>query len=330
MSVLRRTLPGLLALLVFVPAISTRAQSTPPLASNDSGPCDTGDFRNCVVSETARCDAGEAKACHSLAFRYYRGVGVSRDEKRGHKLHVRILPLAESACTKGDQYGCAFAAFVIATSIDPHRDLVRAGKLAERSCEGGIALACFGVGNAALFGGMGISRDPARGAQLLETICAGGYALACFQLGQNYELGRTVGQDYARATVLYHHACEAAREAHEMNACHYLGSAYDEGRGVTEDAASAAQLYDRACRGADASGCNSLGYFYERGRAVALDASRAAQLYERACQLANPSGCDNLAVLFEGGNGVLRDTNRAKRLRQQACELAPRPSCRRD
>ena len=330
MSVFRRTLPGLLALLMSAVAFSAHAQPTPSLAGNDSGPCDTGDYRNCVVSETARCDAGEAKACHSLASRYYRGVGVSRDEKRGHQLHARILPLAERACTKGDLYGCAFAAFVIATAFDPHRDLVRAGKLAERACAGDIALGCYGVANASMLGGMGISRDPARGAQLLEAICAGGYALACFQLGLNYELGRNVSQDFTRALVLYHHACEAAREAHEMSACHYLGSAYDEGRGVTEDAASAAQLYDRACRGADASGCNSLGYFYERGRAVALDASRAAQLYERACELANPSGCDNLAVLYEGGNGVIRDRSRAAKLRQQACELAPRPSCRRD
>ena len=330
MFVLRRILPGLLALALGAITVSVRAQSTTLLASDASGPCETGDFRACVVSETARCDAGEAKACHSLAFRYYRGVGVSRDEKRARGLHARILPLAESACKKGDLNGCAFAGVVIVDAIDPHRDLVRAGKLAERACAGGIALGCYGVGNASLIGGMGIARDLARGAQLLEATCAGGFALACFQLGKNYELGRTVGQDYARAMVLYHHACEAAREAHEMSTCHYLGSAYDEGRGVTEDAGSAAQLYDRACRGADASGCNSLGYFHERGRAVALDASRAAQLYERACELANPSGCDNLAVLYEGGNGVTRDRNRAAKLRQQACELAPRPSCRRD
>lgn len=278
MSMLRGNLPGLFALFLGALAFSARAQSTPPLASNDPVPCETGDCRNCVVSETARCDAGEAKACYSLAGRYFRGVGVSRDEKRGHQLYARVLPLAESACTKGDLTGCAFVAFVIATSLDPDRDLVRAGKLAEHACAGGIALSCYGVGHASLFGGMGIARDTVRAAQLLEATCGGGYSLACFQLGRNYELGRTVRQDYARATVLYHHACEAAREAHEMSACHFLGSAYDEGRGVTEDAVSAAQLYDRACRGADSSGCNSLGDFYERGRAVALDASRAAQL----------------------------------------------------
>ena len=327
MSTVRGHFPGMLALLLGALALSARAQSTTPIASDDQARCKTGDLASCVRSETTRCDAGEAKACVDLSVRYFGGVAVSRDQKRGEQLWARAFHLADSTCTTGDLGGCALAGKAYGTGRGAPQDLARAKTLEERACAGGNADGCFNIGFASLFGMIGIERDTIRAAQLLEATCAGGHSNACFQLGWNYEFGRTVPRDYKRAAVFYQQACDAARDANDMMGCHFLGSAYAEGRGITEDGAHAAQLYDRVCQGGNGSGCNNLGHLYQEGRAVAKDASRAAQLYDRACQLGNPSGCDNLSLLYERGNGVPRDADRAKQLRQQACAMGfPRPA----
>jgi len=307
------------------------AQSTTPIPGDDQARCKTGDLASCVRSETTRCDAGEATACVDLSHRYFGGVAVSRDQKRGEQLYARAFHLADSTCTAGELSGCAIVGLAYATGRGVRQDLDRAKALEERACAGGNDDGCFDLGYFSLLGLFGFARDSIRAAQLLEATCKRGHANACFQLGWNYEFGRTVAPDRQRAAVFYQQACDAARDTNDvmgLMGCHFLGSAYDEGRGVTEDAAHAGRLYDRACQGGNGSGCNNLGHHYQEGRAVAKDASRAAQLYDRACQLGNPSGCDNLSLLYERGNGVPRDADRANQLRQQACALGFRPACK--
>lgn len=189
-------------------------------------------------------------------------------------------------------------------------------------------MGCYAVGYGSLLGILGFERDTVRGTTLLESICAGGYSSACFQLGWNYEYGRTVARDYARAAVLYHQGCEDAVTPEDMMPCHFLGSAYSEGRGVPMDPARAAQLYRRACSNGNGSGCNNLGSLFQEGRVNAVrEPARAAFLYQRACLLGNPSGCNNLAILLAGGNGVKRDEGLAKQLLERACALGHTEAC---
>jgi TPR repeat protein len=328
MSTVRVYFPGVLALLLGALALSARAQSTTPIASDDLALCKTGDLGSCVRSETTRCDAGEAKACVDLSGRYFGGVAVPRDTTRGRQLDERAFHLADSTCTTGDLSGCALAGIAYGTGRGARQDVGHAKTLEERACAGGNADGCFNLGTAYLLGLIGIVRDSIRAAQLLEQTCKGGHSNACFQLGWNYEVGRTVARDYKRAADFYQQACDAARDANDMMGCHFLGSAYDQGRGVREDAAHAAELYYRACQGGNGDGCNNLGQFYQEGRAVPKNASRAALLFDRACQLGNPSGCANLSLLYERGKGVPRDLDRAKQLRQQACDLGFSPACK--
>ena len=93
MSTVRGHFPGLLALLLSGLALSARAQSTTPLASDDQARCKTGDLGSCVRSEAARCDAGEAKSCVDLSDRYFGGVAVSRGQRRDNRWpHRRATP----------------------------------------------------------------------------------------------------------------------------------------------------------------------------------------------------------------------------------------------
>jgi TPR repeat protein len=175
---------------------------------------------------------------------------------------------------------------------------------------------------------LGFERDTVRAVTLLESTCAGGHSAACFSLGLNYEDGRTVARDPARAALFFHQACEDAVTREDMLACHFLGSAYSEGRGVPMDPVRAAQLYDRACQHGNGNGCNNLGQLFQEGRVNdGKDPAHAAPLYDRACRLGNPSGCNNLGILLAEGHGVKRDAQRARQVWRRACELGHRVAC---
>lgn len=315
------------ALLVIVLASGVSSQSAPPAPADDRARCEAGAIDACVRVDSANCDAGQAKACTALTRRYFVGVGVPRDRDRADRMMTRAAHLADSACTTGDLGGCAIAAqaFGLGQGVSPNPGHGRA--LAERACTGGNADGCFVVGFASLTGMMGFTRDSARATQLLESTCAGGHSNACFQLGWNYEYGRTVARDPARAAVFYNEGCDNAVDADDMLACHFLGSAYAEGRGVATDVGRATQLYQRACRRGNGSACNNLGSFLQEGQVGPKDPNGAAGLYDRACQLGNPTGCNNLGIMYARGNGVARDETRAKALWKQACELGFRPAC---
>jgi TPR repeat protein len=327
MSIERGHFPALLALLVVALAFGARAQSVTPAGSDDRARCETGDIDSCVRSEAARCDAGEAKACATLSRRYLGGVAVPRDQTRSEQIWARAFHLADSTCAADDLGGCAIAGLGYGFGRGTAQDLARARLLEERACAGGNADGCFAVAFASMVGMFGIERDAGRAARLLEDTCAGGHSNACFQLGWNYEFGRMVARDYARAAVFYHQACELASDTDDMMGCQFLGWAYDAGHGVAEDAAQAARLYDRACRGGNGSGCNNLGALVGRGRGVAKDESRATELFDRACRLGNPSGCHQLSGAYEHGIGVPRDKERAKQLRLEACGMGVRAAC---
>jgi len=329
MSAGRGILAALIALLLHgAGAVGAQPPVSASTADDDRGRCASGETDACVRVETVGCDTGDAKACRSLTKRYINSIGVPLDRTRAGQLMTRTFRLADSACTAGDLGGCAIAGLAYGLGQGAPLDVVRARRLEERACAGGDADGCYTVGYASLAGMLGFERDTVRAVTLLESTCAGGHAFACFQLGWNYEFGRTVTRDYARAAVFYNQACEDATTGEDMLACHFLGSAYSEGRGVSVNPVRAAQLYDRACQYGEGSGCNNLGSLIQEGRIGAgKDPASAAVLYDRACQLGNPSGCNNLGILHRRGYGVKRDRGRAKRLWKRACELGHRAAC---
>src|SRR5688572_4523770 len=329
MSTAPSVLPALIALLLLgTGAVGAQSPVSASAAGDDSSRCGSGEIDGCIRVETARCDAGQAKACRALTGRHMNSIGVPRDWMRAGEMMTRTFRLADSACTTGDLGGCAIAGLAYGLGQGAPLDVVRARSLEERACAGGDADGCYAVGYASLVGMLGFARDTVRAARLLESTCAGGHSAACFQLGWNYEYGRTVARDHARAAVFYHQGCEDAVTGEDMLACHFLGSAYSEGRGVPMNPARAAQLFGRACRNGNGNGCNNLGQLFQEGRVNAgREPARAATLYDRACQLGNPSGCNNLGILFQRGYGVRRDAGRAKRLWTRACELGHKAAC---
>src|SRR5215207_3363878 len=234
----RGILPALIALLLFgTGAVAAQSPVPASVAGDDRGRCASGEIDACVRLDTAGCDAGDAKACRSLTIRYINSIAVPLDPVRAGQLMTRTFRLADSTCTAGDLGGCAMAGLAYGLGQGAPLDVVRGRGLEERACAGGNADGCYTVGYASLLGGMNFQRDTVRGARLLESTCAGGHSRACFTLGLNYEEGRTVARDHARAAVFFHQACEDAVDGADMLACYFLGSAYAEGRGVPVDPA---------------------------------------------------------------------------------------------
>ena len=69
-----------------------------PLTPDGKG--DANDFLKARVPEyQANCDGGDARSCSALGDMYASGMGVPKDEKKAHELHVR-------ACAGGEKTSC--------------------------------------------------------------------------------------------------------------------------------------------------------------------------------------------------------------------------------
>jgi hypothetical protein len=81
-----------------------------------------------------------------------------------------------------------------------------------RACEGGIAQACFGVGEAYRTGRGGMAQDLSSAAPFYERACDRGVPPACAHLGFMYKTGQGVPFDADRAAALLRRACDARDE----------------------------------------------------------------------------------------------------------------------
>lgn len=126
----------------------------------------------------------------------------------------------------------------------------------------------------------------------LAGACAAGTLRACYDLGVMFQTGTGVRLDYARARVLFQHACDG----NDTYACNGLARLYERGHGVRRDPALALRFFDRACDGGDAPVCYYLGYLHEHGQLAAADVDRARRYYTRSCDGGYRDACTALTL----------------------------------
>jgi TPR repeat protein len=148
-------------------------------------------------------------------------------------------------------------------------------------------------------------------------------ATACSVLALEFETGRTLPRDLARAASLYEQACELG----DLEACTIVGSMYHTGQGVARDLARAISFHERACDGGELLGCESLGLLYETGSGVLQDYARAAALYSRSCDGNLAAGCNRLGMLLQNGQGVPANPEVALERFAQACDAGYLEGC---
>lgn len=147
------------------------------------------------------CDGGHPQGCAELGSLHLRGRGVARDVPRGAELLARACDEEPEACF---QLALAYEDGLVA--VDPLRTL----ELYEKSCMGGIALACDRMSERMA---RPLPFDAPRPApHPAEQACAMGSARDCAAAGLAYYAGQGVPRDLGRAVGLLTRACTGGYE----------------------------------------------------------------------------------------------------------------------
>lgn len=202
------------------------------------------DCQSAIVTNTHKCEAGDAVSCFEVGGAYHRGsVEVAQDHEAAAKWYDR-------GCTGGNGDACFYLGQLLSAGEHLAKDLARAATVYRKGCDAGHAKACYGLGGL-LSKGDGAERDEAGAALVLGKGCDGGVAAACNDLAILYGAGRGVAKDDTAAAKLFKTACDAKL----MVACANLGDLYNTGRGVEKSFAEATRLYQEACLGGHKKAC---------------------------------------------------------------------------
>lgn len=228
------------------------------------------------------CDEGHAPACRGLGGLHERGLGVDRDEARGHALY-------EQACDGGDAPACTALAEKM---MGEASKTTRALALFAQACHRGDPYACGEYGEQLALR----PEQSKQSAMYFERACIGGVGSACHTLLEREREGlvREGGViEPARARELLERGCRAS----DAVSCVELGDALRTGSLSPQSSAQAAQRYSAACEGGNLSGCLRLAELTARGDGVAQDLGRASELYTRACGAGSELACARAETL---------------------------------
>jgi uncharacterized protein len=229
---------------------------------------------------SARCQAGEAPSCTSLAILHQFALETTANTAYA----TRLL---DQACALRDGAACNDLGVMHAKGLGFPVDVARGETLYQVACDYGQIVGCENLTRSRAWG----SDAPefvARAAAVVENAClSASDPRACESLGWMRERGSAVPRDETAAVGLFKRACDAGA----VGACEQLGRAYMQGAGVGEDDKAAARLFRRACDDARSDGCMDLATLYCMGRGVPRDAARSTALLRQTCSAGDPAAC---------------------------------------
>jgi TPR repeat protein len=225
----------------------------------------------------ARCQRKDGAACGRLAER----LQFATDYREIN----RLLAALAGACTAGVMEGCAGQGAALVRGINGTVDGTRGTELLRRACSDKSAFACAYLAEALKEQGvprnkeegLRIARDACKtlgswpcmteagrvfkagkvreAVKLVSRACDTGDPIACYELGLQYADGAPgVGQDRARATVLFGRACD-----HDLAlSCFNLAGQFLRGTGAVKDERRGRELLQQACALGAASACDEL------------------------------------------------------------------------
>jgi hypothetical protein len=165
----------------------------------------------------------------------------------------RTAVLVEARCrVTADAWACGRLGWAYEYAKGVPKDLPRAARLYEQSCNRGHAWGCYALAYAALQG-QGIPTDEARAAQLFRRACEAEHNESCGQLARHLQRGIGVARDEAAAVPLLERACKGG----DAWSCWQLGEALAAGRGAPRNATRAAELRGQACAAGEKRACGA-------------------------------------------------------------------------
>jgi len=153
-------------------------------------------------------------------------------------------------CHAGDVASCALAGARYQLGRNAPQNVLLAGELYTRGCDGNSPTACGLLGG--LYSeGRGVTRDDARAVLLFRRGCAGGHTFSCGQLGLMMTAARGTPRDIPGAAPYLERGCSV----NHNGACEILGRMLLRGIGVPSDPARGHALLQAACARGSQSAC---------------------------------------------------------------------------
>ena len=289
----------------------------------------------CFYTLAAACD--DTDAIVALAFRYYEGRGVMKNEgyAKWYMDRLKIPPIhaiklayrmrgiraQEPPVADHKRYELMLRALCReAQELGHNRSYAR---LLRILCDKGDCEAMLKLGR--LYAeGVGVKADGATALRLLESAASGGVAEAYRLMGDLYLSDRLVPRDAKKAISSYRSAARLGlSEANEL-----LGDIYSEGKLVKMDIPEAIRLYELAAEGGRESARTKAVSLKEKREQVLLMAKlgegespeRAFKLYCVAYGMGNKEAAVYLARCFELGIGTKADRSCAFSIYKDAAQ----------
>jgi TPR repeat protein len=254
-------------------------------------------------------ELGYIPAQYSIAYSYFTGEGVGKDETEAVKW-----------CRKAAEQGFAVAQFGLGKSyaegIGIGKDEAEAVRWYRKAAEQGSADAQFNL-SVCYFRGSGVEIDKTKSFKFLRKAAEQGFALAQYNMGYCYLNGdNSVVKDEAEAIRWYRKAAEQGFALAQYN----MGYCYETGKGVGKDKAEAVKWYLKAGEQGDLEAQKKLGYCYAQGEGVSTNQEEAAKWYLKAAEQGDYISQKNMAHRYFYGSGVKVSKASSEMWQQKASE----------
>jgi uncharacterized protein len=227
-----------------------------------------GLFERGLGIESAKCVAGDAAACYSVASSYGDGIaGFPADATKAAQWYKTALDTGKKACDAADASACNIAGVIQYLGSAGPADKASAVRLYQKGCDAHDADACANLGFAYEQGDGGLAKDLDKARAWYANACTAGNGRGCYNLGTSWDR-EGPGRDAVKAVAALSDGCERRWAP----ACNDLAYAYQHGEGgLARDEPRALALYKKACDGGNALGCKNakrLGESVERNHAA--------------------------------------------------------------
>lgn len=262
-----------------------------PAAKAEAFLCAPGDEASC----RAQCDAGNLGSCFNLA---------------------HVLSKHDALCK--DKGASCIAVPNAAEGQPEFKALSEAAKLYERTCDGGIAQACYYVGSYQAMGALGIAKSDDKADATFGRGCAEGHAWSCVALADRVEKKDKASP---RALELHERACDLGFKP----GCFKAIAKYMKGEGTAKNPVAARAILERTCDAGEGKRCAELGLYTLEGMFgpdAGKDKAKAVGFIARGCDLKDDGACRMVSLAYTGQWGVTKDAAKAKEYFDRACSGA--------
>ena len=254
-----------------------------------------------------------------------------------------LLEKLELECKSGNYKSCYLVGKAYFEGKIIKKDLKKAIRYFEKSCNGNYDISCNVLGY--LYAdGVGVKKDYGKVAKFFMKSCDLGNIEACYNLGYLYAKGMGVEKNVTKAINFYKWICQKGTGQYAIKACDIANVFFKR-----KDYKTAAFLFKRACKLGDKKSCyrylealdrlyqitkdtslinfNEIGLMYYNGDGVDKNYRMALKVFKKGCELGDKDCCYNAGIMLNNGLGVEKNKLKALRFFKRGCELGDGDSC---